>query len=327
MNPSFVLIFCCLLIGLALRFSGKFPKSTPQSMNLLVIWVSLPAVVLIQIPRLMEKLSKLDSFFSADILIPISMAWLLFGLSYTLFSILGRLRNWPESRTGALILTAGLGNTAFVGFAVLDSLIGNEALQIAVLVDQLGSFFVLSTVGILFAASRSPKKHDPASEPSAGARVETPLYLRILKSILLFPPFLALIAAVLWWTTGTSQNEQVVFILEKFAATLVPLALTAVGFQLKVSRETLALKWRPLAAGLLFKLFIGPLALAGLYMIALDNHSLASRVAILEAAMAPMITAAIVAEEFGFDRDIANLMVGIGIPLSLGTVYIWHILL
>jgi predicted permease len=40
--------------------------------------------------------------------------------------------------------------------------------------------------------------------------------------------------------------------------------------------------------------------------------------------MATMITSAVVAAEFNLDTEIANLMVGIGIPISLITVPLWH---
>jgi predicted permease len=49
-----------------------------------------------------------------------------------------------------------------------------------------------------------------------------------------------------------------------------------------------------------------------------------ARVTILESAMAPMIMAAVVADEFDLDRQLANLMVGVGIPLSLVTVPLWN---
>jgi hypothetical protein len=35
----------------------------------------------------------------------------------------------------------------------------------------------------------------------------------------------------------------------------------------------------------------------------------------------------VVATEFNLDTEIANLMVGIGIPLSLITVYLWNMFL
>ena len=56
-------------------------------------------------------------------------------------------------------------------------------------------------------------------------------------------------------------------------------------------------------------------------LLSIEGQSL--RVLVLEAAMAPMITGAIVATEFDLDSELAQAMVGLGIPLSLLTVPAW----
>jgi predicted permease len=48
--------------------------------------------------------------------------------------------------TGCLILTAGLGNTSFLGFPIIEALYGQEGMKTAILVDQPGTFVVLSTL-------------------------------------------------------------------------------------------------------------------------------------------------------------------------------------
>jgi predicted permease len=53
--------------------------------------------------------------------------------------------------TGCLILTAGLGNTSFLGFPIIEALYGQEGMKTAILVDQPGTFVVLSTLGIIVA--------------------------------------------------------------------------------------------------------------------------------------------------------------------------------
>ena len=60
-----------------------------------------------------------------------------------------------------------------------------------------------------------------------------------------------------------------------------------------------------------------------LYFKVLKSHDFATHVTWLESAMAPMITAAVVASEFHLDSEVSNLMVGLGIPLSLLTVTLW----
>ena len=83
----------------------------------------------------------------------------------------------------------------------------------------------------------------------------------------------------------------------------------------------------PLTLGLLAKLILMPILFMLLYQIVFRSHTFATRITILESAMAPMITAAVVAEEFKLDSEIANLMVGLGIPLSLLSVYLWNLFL
>jgi predicted permease len=113
-------------------------------------------------------------------------------------------------------------------------------------------------------------------------------------------------------------------VFEKIGVTLIPLALVAVGFQLHLSMVVLARQWRPLVYGLGFKLVLMPLIFIGLYVFAFGSKTPSTHITILESAMAPMITACVVAVEFGLKAEIATLMMGIGIPLSLVTVPIWH---
>lgn len=307
MNPNFVLIFLCLGLGILLRRTQKFPEKSPQAFNAFVIWISLPSLILVQIPKLFKTTP-----LSMEILIPLSMAWILLILSFVVFYSLGKYFRWPPTVTGALVLTAGLGNTSFVGLPILESFFGPESMRIGVLVDQPGTFLALSTLGLFIAALFSPQ---------AGREFEIK---EAILNILRFPPFIALIVAGLWFVSGIDQPAELVTVLERLSSTLVPLALVAVGFQLRVSRAVLHRQWKPLLCGLSFKLFFAPLFFIFLYAFIFSSHSFITRVTILESAMAPMITASVVAEEFGLNSELASLMVGIGIPLSLLSVYLWN---
>ncbi len=305
-----LLVFLCLILGIVLKRTGKFPLSTPQSLNAFVIWISLPALVFVHIDRLLKNTS-----LSLDMLIPVSMAWILFPISVLVFYFLGKKLKWSQTRTGALMLTAGLGNTSFVGFPLLEALHGPEALPIGVLVDQLGSFLVLSTLGLLVAGFMSSRKGAGFSFASA------------LKNVFCFPPFVALVASFAMGLLGFGWPAVLLSALGSLANTLVPLALVSVGFQLNPSRAVLQKEWRPLLLGLGFKLVFAPLVFLGLFVFALGKSGFVTRITILESAMASMITASVVSDEFGFDRNISSLMLGVGIPLSLVTVYLWDLLL
>lgn len=307
MNPNFVLIFLCLFLGLLLGRTGKFPTHAAQALNTFVIWISLPALVLVQFPALLLRIG-----FGPAMLIPVSMAWILFLLSFLVFNFLGKRYSWSPERVGALTLTAGLGNTSFVGLPMLESYLGQQAVQIGILVDQPGTFLVLSTVGILFASSIS------------GPQKKSMNFKMVLHKVLMFPPFVALALATFWSLSGTYAAGVMLTVLEKLAATLVPLALVAVGLQLKVSPAVLKRQWRPLCLGLGFKLFLSPLFFSLLYFGVFSSSDFTTKVTVLESAMASMITSGVVAKEFHLDGELADLMLGIGIPLSFITVYFWQ---
>ena len=304
---NFVLIFLCLGLGVLLKRTGRFPHTTAQVLNAFVIYISLPAVILLQIPALLK-----NTEINQDMLIPISMPWLLFAMSFGFFILLGKRLKWSRPEIGALILTAGLGNTSFVGFPILESLFRSSALRVGILIDQLGTFLALSTVGIAVAA-----RYSGAEGKGLSSR-------QVLKNVFTFPPFVSLLVAVLWYLTGTFENPMAVAVFEKMAVTLIPLALVAVGFQLHLSSAVFARQWRPLIFGLGFKLVLMPLIFIGLYVFVLGSHTQSTHITVLESAMAPMITACVVAVEFGLKAEIATLMMGIGIPLSLLTVPLWH---
>lgn len=303
---NFVLILLCLVAGFGLRRRGRFTAGSAHALNVFVIYLAFPALVLQQVPELLGATG-----FGVDLLIPVSMAWIQFILAFAIFYPLGEKLGWKRSATGAVILTAGLGNTSFVGFPVLEALLGPESLRSAILTDQAGSFLTLSTLGLVCASYFS------GVSASLGS---------VIKRIVSFPPFLALVTAALLFATGLSIPADLTKMLEKLSSTLVPLALVSVGIQLDVKPALIRKRLAPLGLGLLYKLILIPLVLTIFYVGVLASHSSATQVAILESAMAPMITAAIVAAEFDLDTEIANLMVGVGIPLSLVSVYVWHLL-
>ena len=301
---NFLVIFVCLLAGILCKHIRNFPASSAQALNSFIIFLSLPALVLSQVPHLLATMN-----FSGLWWVPVSMAWIAFILSFLFFTFIGKKLKWSHAKIGALVLTAGLGNTSFVGFPILEAIIGPHAIPIGILVDQPGSFLVLSTLGILVAALFS------------GAKI-SPQFMA--KRILTFPPFIALIISGAWGISGLKGGDLLTPAFAKIASTLVPLALFSVGFQLRFDLNVLKKRWIPLLIGLSFKLLLTPLILSFFYIKVLNGNDLITQVTVVEAAMASMITSAVVATEFHLDSEIANLMVGIGIPISLITVPLWN---
>lgn len=305
---NFGLIVVCVLAGLALRASGRFDDRAPTILGTFVIYVSLPALVLARMPALLVGLA-----LDASTIATVSMAWISFALAFVVVQLVGAARGWSRPVRGALVLTIGLGNTSFVGYPLVEAFLSAEGMRYAVLADQPGSFLVLSTVGIVAGAFYG-------SRPSRGGVLRL-----VLRRVATFPPLIALAAAVVWAASGTFHPEGVVVeMFEKIASTLVPVALVTVGAQLRIDRAMLAQHGRLVAFGLVLKLVIFPAFFAWLYVHVLGLRGTAVVTTVLESAMSPMVTGAVLAAEMGLDAGLASAMVGIGIPLSFATVTAWY---
>ncbi len=293
---SFVLLVVCFVLGIALRRTARLPEATPAVLNGFIIHVSLPALTL-------HHLRHLD--FDASVAGPLAMAWLLFGAGVAFFLLAQRVFRWSAATTGALILTGALGNTSFVGLPMIECFFGSEHLGLGILIDQLGTYVVLSTVGLLFAAMLS------AGELTAHAMT---------RRLFTFPPFLAVLVALGSAPIPLPQWMDALFL--RLGDTLAPLALLSVGFQLRLA--AVWTRWRPLAAGLGYKLLAGPLLVLAAFSLLADVNDPRMQIAVFEAAMAPMIGGAIVAAQHRLDPELGTLMLGIGIPLSFLTVPLWY---
>ncbi len=294
MNNLILLIFC-FIAGVLLHRYKRMPVNTPAVLNSFIIHVSLPALTLLYVHEL--KLT-------GDVGLMAAMGWLLFAMSAGFFRMLGRWMNWPRSTVGALILTGGLSNTSYVGLPMIEAYYGHQGIASGIIVDQLGSFLVLSTLGITFAGIYS------TGVPSIAAMA---------RRIALFPPFIALIIALL--LMPVSYPEWMSDVLKRMGDTLAPLALLSVGFQLRLGH--LAGNGKKLAIGLGFKLVLAPLVLFLLYVPFLHAHGQAIQITLFEAAMPPMITSAILATEHDLDPPFATLMVAVGLVCSFATLTVW----
>lgn len=294
---NFLMLVVCLAAGVLLRRSGKASEGAHTSINAVILHLSLPALTL----------HHLHTFrFDAAHLLPVLMPWALFLLGAALFWVVGRLWKLPAASIGALTLVGGFGNTSFVGLPMIEALHGRDGLGLGLLIDQFGSYLALSTLGIAAVALYG------------GEGRRTPC--EVLRQVASFPPFVALVLALasapLAWPPVVDQ------VLLRIGDTLAPLALLSVGLQLRF--DTLREHARLLCLGLGYKLLACPALVIGLLWWADAAPDMASRVSVIEAAMPPMIGAAIVAAQARLAPPLVSLMVGLGIPLGLSTAPAWH---
>jgi len=298
-------------------FGKTHAARVSQFLNRWVIRVALPALVF-------QKIHALPDFSlnQSEIYFPASQPWIQFSLALIVLSILKRFLKMSLSVWAALVMTVGLGNTSFVGLPLLNALLGPESLATGIIQDQLGSFLILSVVGIPFAKMISSRLESRTGSGWRGI-------LGSLSRPLRFPAFIALVLAVLlsdWQFPNVFGG-----VLGLLASSLSPAALLSVGMMLRFSTLKRPEVRHPLAVGLVLKLILFPALFFWVYpqwaaavggVPALVLHTV-----LLESAMASQITGGLIAAEEGLSPDLARLMVGVSIPLSLVSVSVWKLFL
>ena len=292
---AFALILTVLALGMAFARLKLLPGNAAEVLNRVVLYVCLPAAVLIYVPRL-----RMDASLAGVIATP----WLLALATVALVTLATRVFGFRRDEHAVLLLCVALGNTSFIGYPMVRALLGESALPYAVVYDQFGTFVLLSTFGLYVLA-----KYGGDAPPTAR---------RILLRMLKFPPLWALVFGL------TVMPEQppawIAAALQKLADMLLPLVMLAVGLsiQLKLPRDEV----KPLATGLLLKLVLMP-ALALLLSLGFGLRGAMLQVNVLESAMPTMITAAALAIAHNLAPRLAAALVGYGIALSLVTLPAW----
>ena len=288
---NFVLIAIAITVGYVLQKLHIFPKETPNILNKFIIYISLPAIILLQVPKLN---------FSFDILIPAVVAWIVMLLTALLVLGISKALHWSKEITGSLLLVAILTNSSIMGIPIINAYLGEEALSYVLIYDQLGTFLALAVYGAFITAYYSSNSNIS--------------FKLIVIKIVTFPSFLALLVALLF--LGQTFPPIITNILSTFANTLIPVALVAVGLQLQFRLPKHDIK--PLSIALLIKLIIAPLIAYGTVVL-FGWNNLAGQVSIFEAGMAPMITAGAMASMAGLAPRLSVAIVGYGILISFLT--------
>ena len=292
---SYLIILSLIAAGWVFARAGILPSATPDVLNRVVITLCLPALIVIHVPTLEPAWS----------LVPlIVIPWLLLAVTVAVVLPLARLLELSREATAALLVLIPLGNTSFLGFPLIEALLGPEYIRLAVVYDQFGSFLIVCT-HVLFVVDWYGEGANPGLKSMA-------------RRIVTFPPFIALLFALVlgnhWFPDWLMQ------ITVRFADMLLPLVTLAIGMSLQlrlVRRDRL-----PLVLGLVGKLLVLP-GLALLMALALGAERDIALVAVLESAMPPMITAAALLTSAGLAVRLAPAMVAWGVLLSAVSVPFW----
>lgn len=296
---NFVLIFFCIIIGFLFRKYEIVPADTHKGVNRWILYIALPAVSFKYIPKLE---------WTFEMLFPI-VSMLIVWIGGWLFSeILCRVKGYKQRSRSTFELATGYSNTSFIGFPLVAAYFGESKLGIAMICDQT-SFVILSTAGIISALRARNKSENIKANA-------------VFKKLITFPPLIACLLAFM--LTPFVNFTFVESFFDKLVATLGPLALFSIGLQIQFGG--LRKQFSIISLSVLYKLFLAPLIIF-LLALGIGIKGDVARVTVIEAAMPTLLTSGIIAEQYGLNTKLINLIIGVGVTLGFLTTAIWQAVL
>jgi malate permease and related proteins len=290
---NIILLLACLLIGVILRGVKVLPENAPMTLNSLIVNVFVPAITLRH---------AVDLEFSTDAYLPVLAAWVVFGAAFLFFNLIKKQAQLDRPTVGALIVVAGISSISFVGFPIFEMLYGAEGLRAGIMMSQAGTFVVCSTVGIVVVSIYAEKE-------------SAVNWLKIIKDILIFPPFAAFIIAIILKLVGYQHPSVIAEFLNKLGSPMSVAALLSIGLQIDFSSDKSQQK--ALMMGLFFKLLVAPLLIFVLFIIFFKQTSIPAKVSVVGSTLGSMNTIGIIAIRKGLNPALITKMLAISIPLSL----------
>jgi predicted permease len=258
-----------------------------------IIYFSLPAIVFSKIYPLVldEKILGLILMFIGFILFNLALAYVVGKSILKLDRLL----------LATFMIMATFGNTSFIGFSYIDAFYGQDYIVYGLIYDLFGSFLLLVSIGMFLITWGSGRKNNISG---------------IFKSVFLFPP------TIMFFITVFAKNYEVPnFLLlttETLGATLVPIAMIAIGMKLELKH--IFQKFHVVSTAMFLKMVIVPvIVLIGFkYFYGIDETWV--KVTIIEVAMPPMTMATVLAIKGGLDEKVAINSLVLGVLLSLLTI-------
>lgn len=296
---NFVLIAFCILIGMLFSKYKLVPQDSYKGINSWLIYIALPAVSF----RYLPKVEWTPTMF-----FPVLAMFVVWVGGWLFSELISRKKSYRQRSRSTLELATGYSNTSFIGFPLVAAYFGEENLGIAMICDQT-SFIILSTAGIISALRAKGR----------GENINSKL---VYRRLITFPPLIAcLLSLMLGPFIDFSFADS---FLDMLVATLAPIALFSIGLQLRFSGWKKQLP--QISLSLFYKLLLAPLIIFVLAL-SLGVRDDIGRVSVLEAAMPTLVSSSIIAEQYGLNTKLLNLIIGVGIILGLFTTAVWQFIL
>ncbi|WP_419774719.1 AEC family transporter [Halarcobacter sp.] len=284
-----------LPIALYLAFGYLFKiffKDNSKELVEFIIYFSLPAIVFAKIYPLELTYETLELIFMFNTIILGNLL-----LAY----FVGKLLKLDKKVLATFMIVATFGNTSFIGLSYIDTFYGQDYVVYALIYDLFGSFLLLVSLGMIIINWGS------------GQHVN---FRGIAKSVIFFPPIIMFFLTVL--AKNFEMPQFVMNTMETIGATLVPIAMIAIGMKLEL--KNIFYKLNVVTTAIVIKMFIVPVIVLIAFSIFYNLDDTWSKTTILEAAMPPMTMAVVLAIKGGLDERLAINALVIGVLLSLLSV-------
>ena len=257
-----------------------------------IIYFSLPAIVFSKIYPL-----SLDTKILWLILMFMGIIFFNLFLSYTI----GKMMRLSRVTLATFMIMATFGNTSFIGFSYIDAFYGQDYIVYGVIYDIFGSFLLLVSVGMIIITCGSGRKNS---------------VLNISKSIFLFPPMIMFIITI--FAKNFEIPKFLIYTSTNLGATLVPIAMIAIGMKLELKH--IFTKLHIVTVAVVLKMLIIPIIVLFVFKYFYGIDETWVKVTIIEVAMPPMTMAAVLAIKGGLDEKIAINSLVLGVIVSLFTI-------
>lgn len=302
MDIILVIIFL-ILLGWVLKSLGFLSEKDKITLNNIVIYVGMPALVFNSMLTNV-KVEELTSYFKLTLFI-LLISLLCAGFAYLVGKKLLKLQ--PKA-LAAFVLVCACGNTAFMGFPIITGFYGVEGFTRAIFCDVATLVVVVALASYLGAKVSGQK-------------------VNVLKQIMKFPPSIAWAISIVLIILGINMEMLPHFVptvLELLAGVVVPLIMLSLGVSL--SGKYLKIAMIPAIAVTVIQLIIAPVF--GILALPLFSFAdLDKKVAVMESSMPPAMTPAIFAEIYGFDTKLTSASIFLSTVVSLGTIPLLQMLL
>ncbi|MDY7014786.1 MAG: AEC family transporter [Cyanobacteriota bacterium] len=299
------MLYLKLIGGVLLGWSlGRIlPPSVPTRLGRFLFWIGVPLSIV-------AFLRKAD--LSGAVWLAPAIAWVAIGLG----AVLARLWMKMKARSrpldplvrerpfqGSFLLTAMLGNTGYLGYPVVLSLVGEKYFAWALFYDLLGSLFGAYGLGAVVAARLGRR-----------AELSASWFRPLIENPALWSFFFGL------GFREVSLPSLAERIFHSIAWGTVALALVLMGMRLSQIRSWQ--NWQPASVSLAIKMLLVPFAI-GIFLPLFGVRGSPQLVLVLQMAMPPAFATLILAEAYDLDCELTVTSLFLGSTGLLLTLPLW----